>query len=130
MGPPIHCTNRLTDQGGRLALRPDQPNGSDSPAAAPASEDAPAISAPGAATPPHQHGCDEVVLCESGLGELHIDSEVHRFGAGQTVVLPRGRVHQIFSVGPMPLEILGIFPQTPVEAFLPDGQPIELPWRS
>ena len=86
--------------------------------------------AAGAATPPHSHACDEVVLCESGLGELHIDSEVHRFGAGQTVVLPRGRVHQIFSVGPMPLEILGIFPQTPVEAFLPDGQVIELPWRS
>lgn len=28
--------NRLTDQGGRLALRPERPHGSDSPAAAPA----------------------------------------------------------------------------------------------
>lgn len=86
--------------------------------------------APGAGTPPHSHECDEVVLCQSGWGELHIESEVHRFGVGQTVVLPRGRVHQIFSVGPMPLEILGIFPRTSVEAFLPDGQAIELPWRS
>ena len=29
--------------------------------------------APGAGTPPHSHACDEVVLCESGSGELHID---------------------------------------------------------
>jgi len=86
--------------------------------------------APGAGTPPHSHECDEVVLCQSGWGELHIEGEVHRFGAGNTVVLPRGRVHQLFSVGPTPLEILGIFPRTPVEAFLPDGQGIELPWRS
>ena len=85
---------------------------------------------PGAATPPHSHECDEVVLCQSGWGELHIEGEVHRFGAGSTVVLPQGRVHQLFSVGPMPLEILGVFPTTPVQAFLPDGQAIELPWRS
>ena len=85
---------------------------------------------PGAATPPHRHECDEVVLCQSGWGELHIEGEVHRFGAGSTVVLPQGRVHQLFSVGPMPLEILGVFPNTPVQAFLPDGQAIELPWRS
>lgn len=86
--------------------------------------------APGAATPPHSHPCDEVVLCRSGQGALHIDGEVHRFGEGHTVVLPRGRVHQIVSEGPMPLEILGVFPCTPVEAFLPDGQAIALPWRS
>lgn len=86
--------------------------------------------APGAATPPHSHECDEVVLCQSGWGELHIEGEVHRFGAGSTVLLPQGKLHQLFSVGPMPLEILGVFPRTPVEAFLPDGQAIELPWRS
>lgn len=86
--------------------------------------------APGASTPPHSHTCDEVVLCQSGRGELHIEGQVHRFGADATVVLPQGRMHQIFSVGPMPLEILGIFPRTPVEAFLPDGQAIDLPWRS
>ena len=86
--------------------------------------------APGAATPPHRHDCDEVVLCQAGQGELHIGGEVHRFGAGHTVLLPRGQLHQLFSVGPAALEILGIFPCTPVEAYLPDGQPIALPWRS
>ena len=28
--------------------------------------------APGAATPPHSHDCDEVVLCLSGFGEVHV----------------------------------------------------------
>ena len=28
--------------------------------------------APGAATPPHRHDCEEVVLIESGSGELHL----------------------------------------------------------
>lgn len=86
--------------------------------------------APGACTPPHRHACDEVVMCLSGWGELHIDGERHRFGADATVVLPRGRVHQIFNVGPQPLEILGVFGQTPVPTELPDGEALELPWRS
>lgn len=86
--------------------------------------------APGACTPPHRHDCDEVVMCQSGWGELHVDGEVHRFGADCTLVLPRGRDHQIFSVGPMPLEIVGVFGASPVGTFLPDGAALELPWRS
>jgi quercetin dioxygenase-like cupin family protein len=86
--------------------------------------------APGAATPPHSHDCDEVVLCLSGRGEVHIDGKVHRFGADSTVVLPRGRVHQLFNTGPMPLHTLGIFASTPVATRLPDGEAISLPWRT
>lgn len=55
--------------------------------------------APGAATPPHRHDCEEVMLCGGGEGELHIDDRVERFGAGTTVVIPRNADHQIFSVG-------------------------------
>jgi mannose-6-phosphate isomerase-like protein (cupin superfamily) len=86
--------------------------------------------APGAATPPHQHDCDEVVLCQAGRGELHVDGQAHRFGAHSTLVLPKGRTHQIFSTGPMPLEIVGVFGASPVGTFLPDGVAIDLPWRS
>jgi quercetin dioxygenase-like cupin family protein len=86
--------------------------------------------APGAGTPPHRHDCDEVVLCTAGLGELHIDGQVHRFGPDQTLTLPRGVEHQLFNVGALPLEVLGIFSVSPVGTFLPDGQAIELPWRS
>ena len=86
--------------------------------------------APGGATPPHRHDCDEVVLCLGGAGEVHVDGQVHRFGERSTVVLPKGVVHQLFNVGAAPLETLGIFALSPVGTFLPDGPAIELPWRS
>ncbi|HPW12484.1 MAG TPA: cupin domain-containing protein [Thermomonas sp.] len=86
--------------------------------------------APGAGTPPHRHDCDEVVLCTAGYGELHIAGQVQRFGPDQTLTLPRGVEHQFFNVGALPLEVLGIFAASPVGTFLPDGQAIDLPWRS
>jgi quercetin dioxygenase-like cupin family protein len=84
--------------------------------------------AAGAASPPHSHDCDEVVLCVGGWGEVHLDGNVQRFGADNTVVLPKGSVHQLFNVGPMPLELVGVFGGTPVGTLLPDGVAIELPW--
>ena len=86
--------------------------------------------APGAATPPHQHDCDEVVLCLAGWGEVHSEGRVQRFGADSTVILPRGRVHQLFNTGPMPLETLGLFGGSPVDTRLPDGSALVLPWRT
>jgi len=85
---------------------------------------------PGAATPPHSHECDEVVLCLAGRGEAHGNGQVRRFGADNTLVLPKGQVHQLFNVGSAPLEIVGIFAATPVATYLPEGQALELPWRS
>jgi quercetin dioxygenase-like cupin family protein len=75
--------------------------------------------APGAATPPHRHDCDEVVLCLSGWREVHTEGSVQRFGADSTVVLPKGRDHQHFNVGPQPLEIVCLFGATPVLTRLP-----------
>lgn len=86
--------------------------------------------APGAATPPHSHDCDEVVMCHAGSGIVHTRGEDHPFGAGQTIVLPRNGMHQIFNTGAEPLEILGAFGGTPVKVFLPDASELELPWRS
>lgn len=86
--------------------------------------------APGAATPPHTHDCDEVVMCQAGWGELHVDGQVQRFGADTTIVLPRGRAHQIFNVGAQPMELLAVFGGTPVGTYLPDGSALELPWRT
>ena len=37
--------------------------------------------APGAASPPHRHDCDEVVMCLAGHGEVHSEGRVQRFGA-------------------------------------------------
>lgn len=86
--------------------------------------------APGAATPPHSHDCDEVVLCLGGTGEVHIDGVMHSFSHAQTIVLPKGKLHQLFNVGTTHLEIIGIFAATPVSTRLPDGQAIQLPWRT
>jgi len=86
--------------------------------------------APGAATPPHHHDCDEVVLCQSGQGELHIEGSAHRFGAHHTLVIPKDKPHQIFNTGALPMEIVGVFGSTPVNVYLPDAQLLDLPWRS
>jgi quercetin dioxygenase-like cupin family protein len=86
--------------------------------------------APGSATPPHAHDCDEVVLCMGGCGEVRSDGRVQRFGADATLVLPRGQVHQIVNVGPTPLETMAIFAATPVTTRQPEGDPIQLPWRT
>jgi mannose-6-phosphate isomerase-like protein (cupin superfamily) len=85
---------------------------------------------PGGCTPPHSHTCDEVVLCEAGEGEVHIDGCVHRFGPHQTIVLPAGSMHQIFNTGNETMVTTGIFSATPVPTSWPDGEPMDLHWRS
>jgi quercetin dioxygenase-like cupin family protein len=86
--------------------------------------------APGGCTPPHLHACEELVLCESGEGELHIGGQVHAFRGGQMLVLPAGVPHQLFNTGTQPLVSLAVFPASPVPVALPDGERLELPWRS
>jgi mannose-6-phosphate isomerase-like protein (cupin superfamily) len=86
--------------------------------------------APGGATPPHRHDCEEVVLIQSGRGELHLDGRVHRFGPDTTLIVPRNAPHQIINVGDVPLELVGVLSVSPVAVFFPDGRPIELPWPS
>jgi len=86
--------------------------------------------APGGATPPHSHTCEEIVLCLAGRGEIHIDGQVHAFGPQQTVLLPANVPHQIFNAGAEPLETAAVFAATPVPVLLPDGTALELPWHS
>lgn len=85
---------------------------------------------PGGATPPHRHDCEEVVVIESGCGELHIGGQIHRFGPDTTLVIPRDVPHQIVNSGETPLVSLAVFAVSPVQVCLPDGQPLDLPWRS
>lgn len=86
--------------------------------------------APGGATPPHSHSCEEIVLCLAGRGEVHIAGEVHAFGPQQTLLLPANVPHQIFNVGNEPLETTAVFAATPVPVSLPDGSALEVPWHS
>ena len=86
--------------------------------------------APGAATPPHRHDCDEVVVCLAGGGTLLIDGAAHRFVAGQTMVLPAAIDHQIVNDGQEALETVAALAAAPVEVCLPDGTPLQLPWQT
>ncbi|MGZ5180605.1 MAG: cupin domain-containing protein [Ramlibacter sp.] len=86
--------------------------------------------APGGATPPHSHACEEIVLCLAGRGEVEIDGRRHAFGPSQTLVLPAGVLHQIFNTGDEPLETTAVLAATPAPVALPDGSALALPWRS
>lgn len=86
--------------------------------------------AAGAATPPHFHDCEEVVLVESGAGEVRSGGTTLEFAAGQTLLLPPGEHHQIVNTGAAPLTIVGIFASTPVGTYALDGGRMELPWNS
>ncbi len=86
--------------------------------------------APAAATPPHRHDCDEVVLCHAGQGEAHSEGKIVKFGPNSTLVLPAGKLHQLFNVGEVPLEITGIFAESPVRTYAPDETLMDLPWRT
>jgi quercetin dioxygenase-like cupin family protein len=86
--------------------------------------------APGAATPPHRHDCEEVVVVTRGRGELRIGDAVHAFGPDTTLVIPPGVAHQVLNAGDEPLELLAAFSTSPVPVTLPDGTPLPLPWSS
>lgn len=86
--------------------------------------------AAGAASPPHRHACEEVVVVGSGYGELHIDGRVYPFGADNTLVIPPNVDHQIINAGDEPMHLVAVLSVTPVEVLLPDGQPLSLPWQS
>ncbi len=85
---------------------------------------------PGSATPPHRHDCEEVVMCTAGRGSLLAGSRRLRFGPNNTVCIPRNELHQILNDGTEPLHITAVFARSPVEAYFPDGQRIDLPWAS
>ena len=85
---------------------------------------------PGAATPPHRHGCEEVVVVSTGSGELHIEGRVERFGPDSTLAIPANVDHQILNTGSEPMHLVAAFSATPVEVVRPDGSPLPRPWRS
>lgn len=86
--------------------------------------------APGSATPPHRHDCEEVVLILAGHGTLYLQGNEHPIGPQTTIVVEPDAVHQIVNTGDVPLEVVGIFSMSPVAVCLPDGTPLTLPWAS
>jgi quercetin dioxygenase-like cupin family protein len=84
--------------------------------------------APGVATPPHRHDCEEVVLVEAGRGRLFVDGHAVEFGPDSTLVLPANCDHQIINDSDEPLMLIAAFSATPVGTFTPEGASIDLPW--
>jgi quercetin dioxygenase-like cupin family protein len=85
---------------------------------------------PGHGTPLHSHDCDEVVTVRRGTCQVRVGATVYQFSAGATIVLPAAQTHQIVSCGAEPLELLAVFPDSPVMTRAPDGSLIALPWPS
>jgi mannose-6-phosphate isomerase-like protein (cupin superfamily) len=86
--------------------------------------------ASGAATPPHRHDCEEVVLVEAGRGRILVDGRTVEFGTDSTIVLPANCDHQIINDGDEPLMLIAAFSATPVGTFTPGGASIDLPWST
>ena len=84
--------------------------------------------APGSATPPHVHACEEVVLIVEGEGTLECGGEQRPFRAGDTVIVPAHLAHRLVNTGAEPLRTVAAFNAAPVPVALPDGTPITLPW--
>jgi len=84
--------------------------------------------AAGAATPPHRHDCEEVVIVQSGRGELHIAGAAHTFGPDTTLAIPANVDHQIVNTGAEPIRLVAALSASPVAVFLPDGTALPLPW--
>ena len=82
-----------------------------------------------AATPPHRHDCEEVAVVLDGEGTLAMSGEETHFTAGDTVIIPRNEVHQIFNTGQSVLRLLAVLSMAPVCAEFPDGTRIDLPWQ-
>ncbi|MCW5889507.1 MAG: cupin domain-containing protein [bacterium] len=81
----------------------------------------------GSATPPHSHDTEEVVLFLSGSGRATVSDRAVRWAAGDTLVLPPGEVHQLFAETAS--EFVSAMPGGGTVK-LPDGEVIELPWRT
>lgn len=80
----------------------------------------------GAATPPHSHDTEEVVLFLRGSGRATVGDAEVRYEAGDTLILPPAQVHQIFAETES--EFVSAMPRGGTIR-LPDGVVMDLPWR-
>lgn len=84
--------------------------------------------APGAATPLHVHGAEEIVVVLRGRGELQVGDQQLTFEAPCTLIAPAGVAHQITNTGDEPVEAVAAMPLAS-SISTPDGERLRLPWR-
>ncbi|MGH8190270.1 MAG: cupin domain-containing protein [Rhodanobacteraceae bacterium] len=84
--------------------------------------------APGAVTPTHRHGCEEVIVVLSGAGECTIDDRCIGFEAGSTLIIPMAAVHQIVNTSMENMNLIAAMGASPVLVRTADGERMPLPW--
>jgi len=83
---------------------------------------------PGAATPPHVHSAEEIVVILRGNGEIQVGDSRAAFNAPCTLIAPAAIPHQIFNTGSEPIEAVAAMPLGS-SISTPDGNELALPWR-
>ena len=84
----------------------------------------------GAATPPHYHHCEEVLLIQTGRGQLVVAGEASPFGPGTTLTVAARVLHQIVNTGDSEMTLFAVLSETPARVFTPDGELMSLPWET
>jgi mannose-6-phosphate isomerase-like protein (cupin superfamily) len=60
-------------------------------------------------TPYHLHrNCEEAWIIQSGSGRLRVNDEIHEFGAGDVLHVPKGVPHQLVPTGDEALRYIAI----------------------
>jgi mannose-6-phosphate isomerase-like protein (cupin superfamily) len=86
--------------------------------------------APGAATPPHFHECEEVIYVLQGMGEIAVQGKTVPFAADCTLIFPSRLVHEITNTGPEEIRLVAWLSESPARVFLQSGEVLALPWDS
>jgi len=82
---------------------------------------------PGAATPPHSHDAEEIVVVLKGEGVATLGDRQEPFAEGDTLILPKRVVHQI-TCTKGPLEgVAAMAVGSSIRS--PGGDLMDLPWR-
>ena len=81
----------------------------------------------GAATPPHSHDDEEIVVVLKGRGVAKVGDREQPFEEGDTLILPPRQVHQLVCTDSAIDGVVAMPLGSPVRT--PDGQVMDLPWR-
>ena len=85
---------------------------------------------PGAATPPHYHDHEEVLVILSGSGKVKIQGDQVLVSGGDVVIVPPRTHHELAADEQGEgLEAIAVLPAG-TKTYLPNGEELELPWAA
>jgi quercetin dioxygenase-like cupin family protein len=85
---------------------------------------------PGAATPPHYHDHEEVIVILSGSGKVKIKGDQVLVSSGDVVIVPPRTHHELVADEQGEgLDAIAVLPAG-TKTYLPNGEELELPWAA